>query len=130
MIDRNKPKPSNSRGPNPRLAGLVAFREFGPKAKNAVPSLLALLKSDKEDMEMKREVLETIGTIGPGAADAVPDLVALAKSNDSGLRSRAIVTLGRLGPAAKSALPLLKSIVKETGHIQAAEAIKLIEQSK
>jgi HEAT repeat protein len=60
-------------------AAVVAVGKMGPKAKAAVPQLVAILKADprpKPSFWMDNAAADALGVIGPGAKDAVPALVA------------------------------------------------------
>ncbi len=52
---------------------------MGPKAKDAVPAIIALLSvADFESMELS-EAIQTLGNIGPDAKDAVPVIIPFLK---------------------------------------------------
>lgn len=56
-----------------------AFGRIGPRAKESVPVLVALLKD--EDKAVRQETADSLGGIGPAAADALPALIEMAKSD-------------------------------------------------
>ncbi|MFA4973760.1 MAG: HEAT repeat domain-containing protein [bacterium] len=78
-----------------------------------VPSLLAALKDEKEDIEdidVCRSAIDAFGWIGPVTPEVVPALIAVLKDNavhSSAVHSSAIRALGKMGPAAKPAVPAL-----------------------
>jgi HEAT repeat protein len=113
-------------------ANAVALREFGPKAKAALPALRRLIKKGND--ETLSMLARAIWRIGPDAAptlrellsekDAwlrrivvkncawwtndkdwkVPLLRAALKDSEAGVRAEAVYALGRLGPAAAPAV--------------------------
>ena len=121
---------------------------MGPRAKAAVPALIALLK-DRTSVECY-EAAGALGRIGSAAATAVPALVEmLQERQEIGLPTLmlepgfycqlgspvkvvpafvAVTVLGAIGPAAKPAIPALKEAVKDPKLRRFAEdAIRQIE---
>ncbi len=87
-----------------RKAAMILAR-MGPKAKMAVPALLASLGD--EDPKTRREILFALGSIGPAASGAVPALMQSLDDEDMNVRYSAAFALGRIGPAAAAAEPVL-----------------------
>lgn len=88
-----------------RSAAADAVARYGPNAKAAVPSLVALLRNP-DDLSFDAAVL-AIGEIGPAAGDAVDPLVVLLRHKKADVREAAAGTVWRLGPPAGTAVPAL-----------------------
>jgi hypothetical protein len=65
-----------------RQAAMLVLRQFGPTAKDAVPSLIELLNA-KDDI-IRFQAIRTLGRIGPVAKDALPRLNALLQDPNLG----------------------------------------------
>lgn len=59
-----------------RQAAMLVLGEFGPMAKDAVPSLIEWLQEGGEDI-LRYQAVRALGKIGPAAKDALPELNAL-----------------------------------------------------
>jgi len=89
--------------------------EIGPAAKDAVPQLIELLKSNKDHEGFLNVVAaDALGKIGPSASNAVPALIAALKSDDVRLLTRVEEALGNLGAGAVAAIPALIDALKFT----------------
>ncbi|HTL18729.1 MAG TPA: HEAT repeat domain-containing protein [Patescibacteria group bacterium] len=89
--------------------------EIGPAAKDAVPQLIELLKSNKDREGLLNVVAaDALGRIGPAASNAVPALIAALKSDDVRLPTRAEEALGSIGAGAGAAIPALIDALKFT----------------
>ncbi len=79
---------------------------MGPKAKEAIPALMELLK---DKLWIVQETAATaIGQMGPDANVAIPLLTELLRDKQWQVRATAADVLGRMGPAAKGAVPALR----------------------
>jgi RNA polymerase sigma factor (sigma-70 family) len=79
--------------------------EFGDQAK---PAVAQLVKSVKDDPEIRGPALEALRKIDPDVPTVMPALVAALADKDRNVRIEAINYLGNLGPAAKDAVqPLI-----------------------
>ncbi len=103
-----------------RNAALSALREIDDQwsqsdsARDAVPKLMGLLKSD--DIGTRIEAAEVLGEFGPAAESAVPDLVKVF--TDSDVLRAAAQTMGRIGSVA---IPdLVRILVNEDEHVRHA----------
>jgi len=105
---------------------VMILGQMGPAAKSAVPDLVQLLKSRKED----EELIEALGKIGPDAAPAVPVLIEmLPKAGLSGAEVQEVfTTLGQIGPAAKEAVPVLLALTKDQLPVNRALAAKALSK--
>ncbi len=73
--------PKNSSPGRRQLVALETLAMFGERAKPAVPTIVALLKS--EDKGIRGYAVITLGGIGPAAAEAVPALTEMSKTDMS-----------------------------------------------
>jgi len=114
-----------------RKDAAFALGRIGPRAKDAVPSLIRSLKD--ENKHVRREAVWALGAIGPSAKAAVP---ALTKAIDDtmgtyigrelDINEVAIESLGKIGPGAVRAIPALIRRVREDGcHNSAASLAKI-----
>ncbi len=91
-----------------RPADVLALRDFGPRAKAALPLIVHALAQPGSDMGLNACL--ALDAFGPAAAPAVPGLVAWLK--DPGTRANALVGLEGIGPAAAPAVPELLAILE------------------
>ena len=94
--------------PNVRRMAAQAAALFGPEAAPALPELLAIVKSDQEDLMVREAALGALGELGTAAAPAISELVELHQKGQPELRLITTYTLGRLGPVAKPAVAELQ----------------------
>jgi HEAT repeat protein len=95
-------------------AALALGYSGGPTANSAIPTLMALLKDEDENLRYKSA--ETLGLLGPSAKSAVPALIALLNEYPNAHpadRSKAIIALKGIGPEAKAAVPILIDLMKD-----------------
>ena len=69
-------KDLQSEDPEVRLAAAKGLATFGPGAADALPNMLATLKTDS-DPKVRMAVAEAIALLGASAADILPDLETL-----------------------------------------------------
>lgn len=96
-----------------RTTAADAVAKYGPNAKAAVPSLVALLRNP-DDLSFEAAVM-AIGEIGPVAGDAVDPLVVLLRHKKADVREAAAGTVWRLGPPAGKAVPALIDALDAAG---------------
>jgi len=102
------------RDPEPRGREMCAraLANFGPRAHEAVPRLVALLHNTKEDRMVRFWAAAALGEMGGHAVPAIPYLIEALDTME--VRDRSIVarSLGRMGPHAKPAIPRLVRMIK------------------
>jgi HEAT repeat protein len=69
---------------------------MGPAAKEAVPTLLELLKDGSA--QNRKLAAWTLGYIGQGAVEAIPALLVAIRDADEGVRKMACAALDRISP--------------------------------
>ncbi|MHB8519989.1 MAG: HEAT repeat domain-containing protein [Limisphaerales bacterium] len=87
---------------------------LGPKAKTAIPDLVAVLKEqDPTSRSAKYYAAQALGRIGSEAKACVADLVTCLKKDPSDeVRAQAAQALGRIGQPARLAVPALIEALK------------------
>ena len=110
-----------------------SLARLGPRAKDAVPQLRELLKT--EERTVRVAAMSALRKIGPTARAAAPDLVELLKDTDHALRMQAAFALAVIDPsftsAGKDGLRVLIQALRpasnaESNDAQAKERIKEI----
>jgi HEAT repeat protein len=96
-----------------RWAAIGALAQFGSKAKEATPLLLAACSKD-ESASMRKVALQTLQRVKPSAQEFLPTLKDALRDADYEVRTQAIEALGRLGAEAKDAVPQLIEALKKT----------------
>jgi HEAT repeat protein len=93
--------------------------EIGPRARAAVPALLALMQDREGSRERRAEVVRALGRIGPdpetppGLPDPVIDGLTAALDDPAvAVQQRALEALAELGPRAQTALPALARVTR------------------
>lgn len=81
--------------------------------KEAVPSLIAMLRDSKQGAEVRQDAVEVLAHIGPGAADAVPALIAALRDPESFIRRDVAWALGDMGAVATGAVPALMTALRD-----------------
>jgi HEAT repeat protein len=107
--------PAGKDGPSPqtRRHACVGLGEMGPKAKAAVPDLVATLKDP--NWIVREQAAVALGKIGPGAVAALPALQKAISDSDPDVRREALAAVRRIGPKAALGI-LLNSLRAAGGH--------------
>jgi HEAT repeat protein len=96
---------------DPQVSSSIADA-FGIIGKDAVPSLIEVLKTSK-DWQVIANITQAFGIIQKDGKDAVPVLIEILKtSKDEQILHSAIAILGYIGKDAKDAVPVLIEILK------------------
>ena len=90
-----------------RAAGAVGLKALGPKAKAAVPNLIAMLEDDGISSAGEPVWILAAQALGKMGPDAVADLIAALRHSDPHVIKGAAAALGEIGPASKQAVGLL-----------------------
>lgn len=98
-----------------------ALGAVGAAARDAVPDLLASLKTSDNQPYIDYPVVEALGKIGHDAARVVPALQALLNEKEEQLQLHAIRALGRFGTDARTAVPALRPFL-DSDSTELAEA--------
>jgi len=138
------------------MRAVVAFREMGPSARQAVPALMERLRD--KDATIRLHSAIALGNIGPDARAAVPALKPFLKEKhtvrvytaiaiwkiehntpetlpvlEQGLQEEnakfrwaAAVFLGEMGPAAEHAIPLLEKATQSADKETASCAVQAL----
>ncbi len=85
---------------SPRGVAVYVFKDMGPDAGQAVPTLVEVLQ-DCSGSSLEKETLEALGSIGPSAESALPHILPYLWSNNRGLRVSAAKVMHRIAPEAK-----------------------------
>jgi HEAT repeat protein len=106
---------------------------MGPRARQAVPVLLALVQDREGSRERRAEVVRALGRIGPdpdtgpGMPDPVIDALTAALDDPVVLvQERALEALAELGPRAQAALPALARLARGKNPDLAAGACRAL----
>jgi outer membrane protein assembly factor BamB len=93
--------------PSTKALAADALATLGPKAKDAVPTLLAQLNHEFPWVRVACQA--ALGSVGK---DAVPALIDTVENQTGGPRIRAAFILGGIGPDAKEAVPVLLKVMQ------------------
>jgi len=116
-----------------RQGAAGSLGSYGPDARAAVPTLIALL----DEYPHYTMAVHTLGRIGPGAREAVPALLALFDRSDPSrqLRIAAAGALGGIGLEAREVLPRFRDELaaqdfsEASGRYRAVLAAAILEMS-
>lgn len=80
--------------------------------KDAVPALLEMAKSDKDE-SARMAAVRALGMVDPDPKDAVPVLKGALKDKSDKVKIAAMESLGQLGSNAREAAPVLRDLAKD-----------------
>ncbi len=104
-----------------RAVALSCLDNFGTKASLAIPEVLKVLKSEKQEGRILP--LKVLGNCKEAAYEAVPYLYELAAIDDIVLRLNVLRVIGEIGVDPKGSLPVLEASLKhEDEFVRAAAA--------
>ncbi|MFM8469140.1 MAG: HEAT repeat domain-containing protein [Limisphaerales bacterium] len=84
----------------------TAFEVLGPRAKSALPELLAILKHNHTS-RVRLAIIRSIFRLGPTAEDAIPDLIIMTRSSHWTERYWLCSALGQIGIQPDLTVPVL-----------------------
>jgi HEAT repeat protein len=113
----------NNKDTDPRILYPViqALGRVGPEG--AEPLIKAM---DHENVNIRSQVVMSIGQMGPGAKAAVPKLAELAKGGDANLRNNAINALVQLGLDGRAAAPALVENLKNPNQYIVTQSLQAL----
>lgn len=103
------------RDANKRLHAVTVLASYGPRARAAVPALIAVLRDRLP--EIRRRATIALAEIGPEARQAVPALIQVLQDEEEAVRCRAVMALGDLGAEARSAVPALIGLLQDESDL-------------
>jgi hypothetical protein len=101
------------------------FEALGPRASNAVPELVRIVKADASHTS-RMYAIDALGAIGPAAEPAISDLMPITTNGNSDHSYAVAYALGRIHAQPERVVPFLKGLLldKNLGvQIGAAEAL-------
>ncbi len=109
--------------PNAKRDAGDALAALGPKAKKALPALLAQFGHEFPWVRVSCQA--AVGSMGK---DAVPALIDTFENNTGGPRIRAAFVLGGIGADAKPAVPVILRIMKEESPVMQERMTGVLQQ--
>jgi HEAT repeat protein len=85
--------------------------DFGPKGQSAIPTLIGLLKNDKDNL-VRAAAARSLGYLAEPTSDAVPVLADTIVDKDPRVRRSAVRALVRIHPGPKIGLPLYVKVLQ------------------
>ncbi len=108
-----------------RWPAILALKELGPAAKDAVPTLLEILRKDA-DVSMRAQAALVLGEIGDDARGALPALRDAVKDESGWVREEAVLALENIGGEGAGVRALIDLLRDECAELRgwAASALK------
>ena len=119
QMAKNEKEPLRS-----RLFAIRALGQFREDAKPAVPTLIALLKSNQKAVRLA--TLEALSEIRESAKAAVPLIIPLLNDRNEAVRAMAAEALGNIGRDAKAAVSGLIEALNDPSRMVRLKAIGAI----
>lgn len=95
---------------------LAQLHKLGPHASAAAPALVRLYHKQKST-QIRRAIVQTLGSLGPGAApSSLPLFLSLLKQAPTAIQHSTIVALAHLGDKGQAARPYLQTWLQHKGH--------------
>ncbi|MHB8899486.1 MAG: outer membrane protein assembly factor BamB family protein, partial [Thermoguttaceae bacterium] len=113
----------NSTDPNVKRSAADALNLLGPKARPALPELIAQFS---HEFPWVRESCQ--GAVAAIGKEAVPALIELMEKNPGALRVNAVFVLGAIGPDARPAVPAIERIMKTEAPVVQARMAGVLTQ--
>ncbi len=114
--------------PHTRLEAVIAIREIGPGAREAIPVLIETIRITRN--HDKKFLFATVNALLAMGKEIVPDMITLLKDDNWEMRRGSAWMLGNLGPEAKDAVPALTEALNDTNvsvRMKASEDLKKIK---
>jgi HEAT repeat protein len=94
--------------PDPRFKAAAILRHIGPRAAEAVPTLIDGLND--EDPGVRAQVICALARVGPPAKDAIPALVEQLSDENDDIRICAALAISRISQGSKPADDVVESV--------------------
>ncbi len=98
------------------------FADFVPKGRTAIPTLIDLVKHDKDNL-VRAEAARSLGYLAEPTSEAVPALADSIVDKDPRVRRSAVRALVRIHPGPKIGLPLYVKVLQSADPGTVAEVI-------
>ena len=118
----------NDKNPHTKLEAVIAIREIGPGAREAIPDLIEIIRTTRN--HDKKFLFATVNALLAMGKEIVPDMISLLKDDNWEMRRGSAWMLGKLGPEAKDAVPALTEALNDTNvnvRMKASWALKKIK---
>jgi hypothetical protein len=109
--------------PNVKRTAADALAALGPRAREALPELLAQFGHEFPWVRVSCQA--AVGSIGKAA---VPALIETFEKNTGGPRIRAAFVLGGIGPDAKPAVPVILEVMREESPVMQDRLASVLRQ--
>jgi HEAT repeat protein len=98
----------------------TSVKKFG---RSALPDLIALLKSDKEKLNVRLVAIAALGELGDDAKPAIPVLAKGISSKQKEVQLKTLDAIAEIGPAAKGAVPeIAQALTQDDEEVRVAAA--------
>ena len=118
----------NDKKPHAKLEAIIAIREIGPDAREAIPDLIETIRITRN--HDKKFLFAAVNALLAMGKEIVPDMISLLKDDNWEMRLGSAWMLGKLGPEAKDAVPALTEALNDTNvnvRMKASGALKKIK---
>ncbi|MAG94627.1 MAG: hypothetical protein CMJ48_12895 [Planctomycetaceae bacterium] len=89
------------------IAASRAISEYHGQAKSVIPELIAVLRDESLETEVRWNAARTLGKVGPDGLEALPTLIEFTTNSEDTIREHAAEAIGDIGPTAVEGIPAL-----------------------
>jgi HEAT repeat protein len=118
----------NDKKPHTKLEAIIAIKEIGPAAREAIPELIETIRKTRN--QDKRFLFASVNALLALGKEIVPHMISLLKDDDWEMRRGSAWILGKLGPEDRDAVPALTEALNDTNvnvRMKASEALKKLK---